>query len=86
MNTYKIVFRPKAKRQYLKLNHDVQARINAAINELANNPRPFGYLKMKDKSERYRIRVGGYRVIYEIHDKIITVVIAEIDNRKNIYR
>ncbi len=50
-------------------------RIIKAINELATNPRPLGY----------RIRIGDYRVIYNIEDKILTVFVIDIGHRKDIY-
>ncbi len=83
---YIVVFRPRAKRQFQKFSPDLQHRIRAAITGLAENPRPYGCTKIQNQENRYRIRVGTYRVIYEINDAIITVFVAEIDHRKNIYR
>jgi mRNA interferase RelE/StbE len=56
----------------------------ASIADLANNPRPLGYIKLKGRPG-YRIREGNYRVIYEIHDKILTVIVIEAGDRKKIY-
>lgn len=64
----------------------MRRRIQIATTALAENPRPFGYLKMKGNPVRYRIRVGDYRVIYHIQDNILTVSIAEVGDRKDIYR
>jgi len=47
-------------------------RVKKSIYNLADNPRPFGYKKLKGRNA-YRIRKGNYRIIYEIEDKIITV-------------
>ncbi len=51
---------------------------------LVNNPRPSGCKKLKGK-QGYRIRIGNYRVIYEIHDKILTIDIIAIGDRKDVY-
>ncbi len=52
--------------------------------DLEINPRPFGYIKLKGR-DAYRIRVGNYRIIYEIHDAILKVIIIEAGDRKDIY-
>jgi mRNA interferase RelE/StbE len=59
--------------------------IKTAVLDLANDPRPHGHEKLKGVNA-YRIRVGNYRIIYEIHDQIITVVVVDIGDRKEIYR
>jgi mRNA interferase RelE/StbE len=56
-----------------------------AIANLAVNPRPFGYKKLKGE-EAYRIRVGDYRIIYEIDDGKIIVTVVSVGNRKDIYK
>jgi mRNA interferase RelE/StbE len=52
--------------------------------KLEINPRPFGYIKLKGR-DAYRIRVGNYRIIYEIEDKILKVTVIDSGNRKDIY-
>jgi mRNA interferase RelE/StbE len=59
-------------------------RIIKAINELATDPRPPGCKKLTGRPG-YRIRVGDYRIIYNIEDKILTVFVIDIGHRKNIY-
>ncbi|MDA0195141.1 MAG: type II toxin-antitoxin system RelE/ParE family toxin [Bacteroidetes bacterium] len=51
------------------------------MRELSDNPRPFGYRKLKGK-ETYRIRVGNFRVIYEIIDQKLHVLVISIGHRK----
>jgi mRNA interferase RelE/StbE len=64
-----------------------QARVRSAIRELAANPRPVGAIKMKGFGRRnvYRIRVGQYRVAYEIHDRKLLVIVAAAGSRGHIY-
>jgi mRNA interferase RelE/StbE len=59
-------------------------KIKIAINSLGNEPRPHGYLKLKGRSG-YRIRVGNYRVIYEIEDNLLKIFILTVAHRKDVY-
>ncbi|MDR0733605.1 MAG: type II toxin-antitoxin system RelE/ParE family toxin [Dysgonamonadaceae bacterium] len=61
-------------------------RIKEAVNALANNPRPFGYKKLKNYDNNYRIRVGVYRVIYRIEDRELIVEVIKIEHRSKVYR
>jgi len=60
-------------------------RIVKAIENLADNPRPAGYKKLSGRPG-HRIRIGDYRVLYTIEDKLLIVFIIDIGNRKDIYR
>jgi mRNA interferase RelE/StbE len=59
--------------------------IKEAIAELSFNPRPQNHIKLTNV-EAYRIRVGNYRVIYEINDNVLAVAVVEIADRKQIYK
>jgi len=82
---YIVLIERYAQKQILKLDKKIIPVIKAAIAELANNPRPFGYKKLKGE-DAYRIRVGDYRVIYEIDDDIILVTIVSVGHRKDVYK
>jgi mRNA interferase RelE/StbE len=69
----------------MKLDKNVISAIKSAIAALANNPRPYGYKKLKGE-DAYRIRVGDYRIIYEINDDRIIVTVVSIGHRKDIYK
>lgn len=60
-------------------------RIIARIQALADNPRPPGSQKLSGQ-ERYRVRQGRYRILYTIHDNVLTVQVIKIADRKNVYR
>jgi mRNA interferase RelE/StbE len=60
--------------------------IKEAVNDLANNPRPSGCIKLTGSQNSYRIRSGAYRIIYTITDEILTVEVIKIDHRKDVYR
>lgn len=63
---------------------DVQ-RIVEAINGLADNPRPPQSIKLS-AAEKYRLRCGAYRVLYEIHDNVLIVCVVKVGHRKDVYR
>jgi mRNA interferase RelE/StbE len=81
---YQLTIKPKAAKALEKLNEPDYSAIKTAIYGLANNPRPHGYIKLKGRGG-YRIRVGDYRIIYNISDKILTVDVVTVGNRRDVY-
>jgi len=61
-------------------------RLVARIAALANDPRPVGAEKLAGSSDKYRIRQGNYRILYEIEDDVLTVFVVKIGDRKQVYR
>ncbi len=85
MGRYKVVFRKSVATDLRRLpNKDVR-RILTVIESLSDEPRPPGVLKLSGQ-ERYRLRQGNYRVIYEIRDSDIVVVIVKVGHRSSVYR
>jgi mRNA interferase RelE/StbE len=82
---YTILIERYAQKQIMKLDKKVIPLIKASIADLADNPRPYGYKKLKGE-DAYRIRVGDYRVIYEIDDGKIIVIVVSVGHRKDIYK
>ena len=82
---YTIEFRPRAVRDLKGLPQDVQRRLLARIEDLAEEPRPPGVKKLAGADDLYRIRVGDYRVLYQIQDEKLLVVIVRIGHRSDIY-
>lgn len=82
---YRLDITAAARKHIKRLSPSVQDRVMAAIRGLAEAPRPAGFKKLRGRPG-FRIRVGDYRVIYNIHDRIITVEIIEVGHRKDIYR
>lgn len=82
---YVVLIERYAQKQIMRLDKKVVPSIKAAIADLANNPRPYGYKKLKGE-DAYRIRVGDYRVIYEIEDDKIIVTVVSVGHRKDIYK
>ena len=57
----------------------------AAMDSLATNPRPHGVVKLSGQ-DAYRLRAGDYRIVYEIHDRILLVVVLDVGHRREVYR
>ena len=81
---YKVLIEKNAQRQLEKIPEPDYTRVKEAILDLANNPRPHGCKKLKGR-EGYRIRQGNYRIIYEIYDNVLTVLVLAAGHRKDIY-
>jgi mRNA interferase RelE/StbE len=87
MNGYRLEIRPSVDKALRKIRDaNLQRRLDQAFNKLAENPRRMGVEKMAGFMNRYRFRVGDYRIIYEIHDDLLLVLILGIGDRKEIYR
>ena len=85
--TYRIEFRPAARRDLKDLPRDVLDRVSRKISALAENPRPLGVEKLSGSEEDfYRIRVGDYRVLYRIEDKVLLIIIIKARHRREVYR
>ena len=82
---YTVVVTDKVRKIILKLSHLIASKIENSLLELEENPRPSGCKKLKGRPG-YRIRVGDYRIIYEIEDNILRVIVIDLGHRKDIYR
>ncbi len=82
---YSVFIERYALKQIVKLDRKIIPVLKEEIAKLAYNPRPRGYKKLKGE-DAYRIRVGDYRVIYEIEDKKVIVTVVSVGHRKNIYK
>jgi mRNA interferase RelE/StbE len=83
---YSIRFAESAARSLKKLPASPRGRIAAKIDALANNPYPPGTRKMTGEDHAYRIRVGDYRVVYDVFEDAIVVLVLRIGHRKDVYR
>lgn len=85
MVKYKLVFRKSVAKDLRSIpNRDV-ARILQRMEELQENPHPVGSEKLSGQ-ERYRIRQGVYRILYEITDELLTVTVVKVGHRKAVYK
>ena len=82
---YSIVIEKSAQKALAKIIPAMQNRIIDAIRLLGDNPRPTGVKKLTGR-EAWRIRIGDYRVIYEIQDTQLLIYVITIGHRKEVYR
>ena len=80
---HKIEFAPAAAREFRKLPRSAQVRLGKRIEKLATDPRPDGVRKLSDGS--YRIRISDYRVLYQVHDAQLLIVVIRVRDRKDAY-
>lgn len=83
---YSIELKPQAAKFISAQSKKIQRQLIAHIEALATNPRPSGCKLLYTDEKLYRIRSGNYRIIYQIQDKILLVVIVRVGDRKDIYR
>ena len=76
-----------AERELAHLPSEIQARIAKALRKLSENPRQgAGVKKLRGQPDGYRLRVGDYRVLYEVHDKRRLVFVVKLGHRRDVYR
>ncbi len=68
------------------LTREVLERVNKRIKKLEDNPRPHGAKMLQGEDSLYRIRIGDYRIVYQIEDDIITVTVVLVGPRGDVYR
>jgi mRNA interferase RelE/StbE len=83
---YRLVLTRAARKDLDRLPSEVLERADPLILALAENPRPFGSEKLQGFENLYRLRVGTYRIIYEIDKATSVVTIAKVQHRKSVYR
>ena len=82
---YSVVLPRSVRRTLDRLPDAVTGRILSRLAELETNPRPADVKKLKGR-DAWRIRVGDYRVIYEIHDRELQVLVITVGHRRDVYR
>jgi mRNA interferase RelE/StbE len=84
--SYQVSYRPVAKKDLAAIPTPYRAHIRERINALADEPRPLGVKKLAGMGNLHRIRVGMYRVVYEIVDSRLVVMIVAAADRDGIYQ
>ena len=85
MANYSIEIKKSAAKEIASLPKSEIARIVEKIERLANDPRPNGCKKLSG-DEKYRIRVGRYRILYRIEDTLLIIYLVKVGHRKDVYR
>ncbi len=78
---YRVELAPAAQRQMRRLPAVARSRLAAPILDLARSPRPLGARKVRGQPGTWRVRVGSYRILYDIHDDAALIVILKVARR-----
>lgn len=83
---YEVRLKPSAERMFRKLPLETRSRIARRLDALESDPRPPGCEKLAGAEDLYRIRVGDYRVVYQVSNQAPVVLIVTIGHRSDVYR
>ena len=86
MSDYAVRLTSHANAQLRKLDRLIQKRLSAAINGLAQEPRPDDSKTLSGAESLWRIRVGAYRIVYSIDDGVLLVLVIKLGHRRSVYR
>jgi mRNA interferase RelE/StbE len=85
--SYRVIVAPAPAKFLARLRDEsLKRRMARALRALEDDPRPPGCLKLQGTDELYRVRVGDYRVIYQVQDAVLVVLVVQMGNRREIYR
>jgi mRNA interferase RelE/StbE len=82
--TYRVEVAPAALRQLRKLDQPARRRVQAAIELLAGQPRPSAAKKLVGGEGEWRVRTGDYRIVYEVRDDVLVVLVVAVGHRRDI--
>jgi len=85
MGKYKLQIKKSAEKELRKIPKKELIKIINKIQNLSEDPHPVGSIKLSNQ-EKYRLRIGNYRVLYKVEDNILTIFIIKVGHRKDIYR
>jgi mRNA interferase RelE/StbE len=85
--TYRVEVRPAAERALRRLPGSVRDRISKVVTLLAEDPRPPAakMLVSNDSPRLWRVRTGDYRIVYQIYDDVLVVLVVAVGHRREIY-
>jgi mRNA interferase RelE/StbE len=84
--TYEVSLAPAAARQMRKFDPQVRRRVQAVIELLATDPRPPSATRLVGGAGEWRVRTGDYRIVYEIEDERLLVLVLSVGHRREIYQ
>jgi len=85
MASYRLTFKKSVTKDFRSIPNNDVARVLKRIEALADDPRPVGSEKLSGQ-ERFRVRQGVYRIIYEIRDEELVIIIVKVGHRRDVYR
>lgn len=86
MSSYRVEFTTAAAKDLKKLDPGIRRRVLFGIADLERDPRPSGCKKLVGETNAWRIRIGDYRVLYEVIDDVLVVTVVRVAHRREVYR
>jgi mRNA interferase RelE/StbE len=86
MGSYSVRFKPSVQRDLRNLPKGIVSRVVSRIESLRENPFPPGFAKLASTEKMYRLRIGAYRIVYEVDSKAGTVIVHYVRHRREVYR
>ena len=87
MAGYRVLVKPSAEKEIDGIEpKKTRQRLAAVIWELGKSPRPSGCQKLSGSNDRYRVRLGPYRIVYEVADAERTITVVKVAHRREVYR
>ena len=83
---YRVEIQRSAEKELAALSSTIRTRIFKTIDGLALEPRPNGCKKLSGVKNAYRVRVGEYRIVYEIYDAVLVVIVIRVAHRREVHR
>ncbi len=84
--THEVTIAPSARPQLRKLGPQARRRVQAALELLAEDPRPPAAKPLVNGGGAWRVRVGDYRIVYDVHDGRLVILVLAVGHRRDIYR
>ena len=84
--SYAIELTPRARKFLNQVPRKIAGQIVAKLELLIDEPRPRGCEKLKPERNRFRIHSGNYRIIYEVQDKVLVILVIKIGHRQDVYK
>ncbi len=83
---YTVIISRSAQKVIDRLESDLFNRIFKKLKILENNPRPHGAEKLTGEVDVYRVRVGDWRIVYQVRDRVLIVLVVKVAHRREVYR
>lgn len=83
---YKVELKPQAQKFIERQSRKVRRQLIRRIEALKEDPRPPNSKLLDDERKIYRVRSGRYRIVYQVRDRVLLVIVAKVDDRKDIYK
>ncbi|MFP4013943.1 MAG: type II toxin-antitoxin system RelE family toxin [Chitinispirillaceae bacterium] len=86
MAIYRIEWKTSAIKDLKQIDRVVIPKIVKAVESLASDPFPSGFKKIQGAGKAYRTRVGKYRIVYQVEDDLLCILVVRVGHRKDVYR